>query len=108
RLARAALAVPHIRWWETKYAGLTPDELKECGLLLRGRARGGEKLDRLVPEAFGLVSVVCQRLLGLYPHDVQLAAGVVLHHGALAELATGEGKTLVAAFPVCLNALLGK
>jgi preprotein translocase subunit SecA len=108
RLARAALALPRIRWWEKHCADLTAEEVKEFGLQLRGRASGGESLDRLVPEVFGLVSVVCQRVLGLYPHDVQLAAGVVLHRGALAELATGEGKTLVAAFPVCLNAMTGK
>jgi preprotein translocase subunit SecA len=75
---------------------------------LRGRARGGEALDRLLPEAFGLVCVASWRKLGLRPFDVQLAAGVVLHQGGLAELATGEGKTLVAALPVYLNALFGK
>src|SRR6266511_3759329 len=108
RLARAALAVPRIRAWEKKLTSLTSAEVKECALRLRGRARGGVKLDRLIPETFGLVSVVLQRKLRLYPHDVQLAAGVVLHQGALAELATGEGKTLCASFPVCLNGLLGK
>ncbi len=108
RLARGALMVPRIRSWEKKYQLLTESELKECGLHLRGRARGGEKLDRLLPEAFGLVSVVAQRLMKLRPHDVQLAAGVIMHQGALAELATGEGKTLCAGFPVFLNALQGK
>ncbi len=108
RLARAALMVPRIRFWEKNYQSLTEAELKEGGRHLRGRARGGEHLDKLLPEAFGLVSVVAQRLLKLRAHDVQLAAGVVLHQGALAELATGEGKTLCAGFPVFLNALQGK
>ncbi len=108
RLAKAALMVPAIRCWEEKCVTLTDAEMKECGLRLRGRARGGEKLDRLLPEAFGLVSAAARRLLGLRPHDVQLAAGVVMHDGALAELATGEGKTLCASFPVFLNGLVGK
>jgi preprotein translocase subunit SecA len=77
-------------------------------LRLRGRARGGESLDRLLPEAFGLVCVASKRHLGLRPFDVQLAAGVVMHQGALAELATGEGKTLCATLPAYLNALVGK
>jgi preprotein translocase subunit SecA len=75
---------------------------------LRGRARGGETLERLIPEAFGLVCVAAKRTVKLRPFDVQLAGGVILHHGAIAELATGEGKTLVASLPVFLNALAGK
>ena len=63
----------------------------------------------LLPEAFGLVCVSAYgRVLQLRPYDVQLAGGVVMHQGALAELATGEGKTLTASLPVCLNALTGK
>src|SRR5437588_12921843 len=75
---------------------------------MRGRARGGGSLERWVPEAFGLVCVAAVRTIRLRPFDVQLAGGVVLHHGAIAELATGEGKTLVAAMPTFLNALAGK
>jgi preprotein translocase subunit SecA len=108
RLARAALMVPRIRYWEKEYDRLSDPELKTAGLRLRGRARGGEPLDRLLPEAFGLVCVSARRRLGLRPFDVQLAAGVVLHQGGLAELATGEGKTLVASLPTFLNALEGK
>src|SRR5205823_575828 len=67
-----------------------------------------ESLDRLLPEAFGAVCVAAQRTTKLRPFDVQLAGGVVLHRGALAELATGEGKTLVATMPTFLNALAGK
>src|SRR5262249_25469326 len=70
RLARAALAVPRIRAWERKYLRLTDAEMLECGQRLRGRARGGERLNRLLAEAFGLVSVAAQRLLQLRPHDV--------------------------------------
>jgi preprotein translocase subunit SecA len=108
RLARAALAIPRIRDWERKLEKVSDGDLRELGLKLRGRARGGENLDRLLPEAFGAVCVVAKRRIGLRPFDVQLAAGYVLHQGALAELATGEGKTLVALLPTFLNALTGK
>jgi preprotein translocase subunit SecA len=108
RLARAALQVDKIRYWEAEYTRLSDAELKVKGLQLRGRARGGESLNSLLPEAFGLVCVSSYRVLQLRPYDVQLAGGVVMHQGALAELATGEGKTLTASLPVCLNALMGK
>jgi preprotein translocase subunit SecA len=108
RLAYAALQVPKVRYWEAEAERLSDPELKTTGLRLRGRARGGESLDKLLPEAFGLVCVAARRFLGMRPFDVQLAAGVVMHQGALAELATGEGKTLVAALPTFLNALVGK
>jgi preprotein translocase subunit SecA len=108
RLARAALYVPRIRAWEGKYDKLSDAELKSTGLRLRGRARGGESLDKLLPEAFGLVCVAARRQIGMRPFDVQLAAGVVMHQGGLAELATGEGKTLCATLPAFLNALEGK
>jgi preprotein translocase subunit SecA len=108
RLARAALMVPRVRRWEKQYDRLSDPELKTAGLRLRGRGRGGESLDKLLPEAFALVCVAARRLLGLRPFDVQLAAGVIMHHGGLAELATGEGKTLCASLPVFLNALEGK
>jgi preprotein translocase subunit SecA len=108
RLAWGALQVPKIRAWEKKYHDLTAEELKLAGQRLKGRARGGESLDALLPEAFGLVCVASERFLKMRPYDVQLAAGAVMHKGALAELATGEGKTLSASLPVFLNALLGK
>src|SRR5262245_1068386 len=108
RLARAALQVAQIRYWEAEFAKLSDNDLMLKATRLRGRARGGEKLDRLLPEAFGMVCVSSQRTIGMRPFDVQLAAGVVLHQGAIAELATGEGKTLTAACPVFLNALTGK
>jgi preprotein translocase subunit SecA len=108
RLARAALYVPYVRRWEEKFDQLNDDELRTLGQKLRGRGRGGEELDDLLPEAFGLVCVAAKRRLGLRPFDVQLAAGVVMHQGGLAELATGEGKTLCASLPAFLNALTGK
>jgi preprotein translocase subunit SecA len=108
RLARAALLIDKIRYWESEFSKLTDDNLKIKGLHLRGRTRGGETLDSILPEAFGLVCVAANRVLQLRPYDVQLAGGVVMHQGALAELATGEGKTLTASLPVSLNALTGK
>jgi preprotein translocase subunit SecA len=108
RLARAALKVPRIRYWERQLDKLSDAELRTTGLRLRGRGRGGETLDQLLPEAFGLVCVASKRLLRMRPFDVQLAGGVVMHQGGLAELATGEGKTLTAGLPVFLNALEGK
>lgn len=108
RLARAALRLDSIRCWERELQALSDGELRQYGLRLRGRARGREPLDRLLPEAFGAVCVATQRVYGIRPFDVQLVAGVVLHEGGLAELATGEGKTLCAVPPTFLNALPGK
>ncbi len=108
RLARAVLQIDHIRHWEREFSRLEDAELRMQGQKLRGRARGGEALDRLLLPAFGLVCVAAQRTIKLRPFDVQLAGAVILHRGALAELATGEGKTLVAAMPAFLNALTGK
>lgn len=108
RLARAALQIDQIRHWEQEVSRLSDSELRAAAVKIRGRARGGEPLDKLLPEAFGLVCVAARRALGLRMFDVQLAAGHILHKGAIAELATGEGKTLTAAAPVFLNALLGK
>jgi preprotein translocase subunit SecA len=105
RLARAALYVPRIRFWEARFDRLSDEELRTTSLRVRGRARGGESLDKLLPEAFGLVCVASKRHVGMRPFDVQLAAGVVMHQGGLAELATGEGKTLCATLPAYLNAM---
>ncbi|MFO0968290.1 MAG: preprotein translocase subunit SecA [Gemmataceae bacterium] len=108
RLARGGLAIAAIRHFEAEFSKLSDTEVRQRGLQLRGRARGGESLDSLLPEAFALTCVAAYRNVRLRPFDVQLAAGVVLHHGALAEVATGEGKTLIATLPVALNALMGK
>src|SRR5262245_254269 len=108
RLARGALRINAIRYWEKEFSRLSDAEILALGQRFKGRSRGGESLDRLLPEVFGLICVASMRRLGMRPFDVQLAAGVVLHHSALAEVATGEGKALIATLPVTLNALLGK
>ena len=84
------------------------EDMKAVSMKLRGRARGGENLDRMIPEAFGLCCAAIRRIKGFQPFDVQLAAGIVMHYGGLVELATGEGKTLSAIAPAFLNALPGK
>src|SRR5262249_53517787 len=99
---------PRIRAWEAQYDKLSDADLRTTSLRLRGRARGGESLDKLLPEAFGMVCVASKRHLGLRPFDVQLAAGVVMHQGGLAELATGEGKPPSARRPPFLNGLEAK
>jgi preprotein translocase subunit SecA len=108
RLARAALLVPRIRHYEQLFGNLTPDELKARANQLRGRSRAGDMSREFIAEGFGLCSVAVWRMLGMRAFDVQLAAGVVMFEGALTELATGEGKTLTAAFPVFLRALAGR
>lgn len=108
RLARAALHISAIRHYEAEALKLNDTDMRHLSMKLKGRARGGESLDRLLPEAFGLVSAAAQRALNMRPYDVQLAAAQVLHMGSLAELATGEGKTLTAVPAIYLNALTGK
>jgi preprotein translocase subunit SecA len=72
------------------------------------RHAGGESLDKLLPEAFAVVREASKRTLGMRPYDVQLIGGIVLHQGKIAEMRTGEGKTLVATLPVYLNAIAGE
>ena len=86
---------------------LDDTELRNEADELRNRARNGEPLDDLVPEAFALVREAGRRTLGQRHFDVQLIGGMVLHSGAIAEMKTGEGKTLTATLPVFLNALAG-
>ena len=108
RLARAAVMIPRIRHYERLYLTLTEEDIRKTSMRLRGRAKGGEALDKLIPEAFGLACSAIRRVHGFQPFDVQLAAGIVMHLGGLVELATGEGKTLCAVAPAYLNALSGK
>lgn len=72
------------------------------------RLQKGETLDQLLPEAFAVVREAAKRVTGMRHYDVQMIGGVVLHRGKIAEMRTGEGKTLVATLPVYLNALTGK
>ncbi|KAJ8423754.1 hypothetical protein Cgig2_012609 [Carnegiea gigantea] len=93
---------------EPQISSLSDSQLTERTSLLRQRALSGETLDSLLPEAFAVVREASKRVLGLRPFDVQLIGGMVLHKGEIAEMRTGEGKTLVAVLPAYLNALTGK
>ncbi|WP_445996195.1 preprotein translocase subunit SecA [Okibacterium fritillariae] len=93
---------------EDDFADLTDEELKNETAELRGRHEKGESLDDLLPEAFAAVREASKRTLGLRHFDVQLMGGAALHLGNIAEMKTGEGKTLVATLPAYLNAIAGK
>jgi preprotein translocase subunit SecA len=93
---------------EPKMAALSDQALAGQTVLFRERLEKGESLDALLPEAFAAVREASRRTLGMRHFDVQLVGGIVLHQGKIAEMKTGEGKTLVATLPVYLNALTGK
>src|SRR5918993_2590258 len=103
-----AKRVERINAWEPELELLDDDELRANADSLRERARGGEALEDLLPETFALVREVSRRKMGMRHFDVQMIGGMVLNDGAIAEMKTGEGKTLVAPLPVYLNALSGK
>ncbi|MBX9574472.1 MAG: preprotein translocase subunit SecA [Caulobacteraceae bacterium] len=100
--------VTRINALEEKYAKVSDDELRMMTDVFRDRLAKGEKLDALLNEAFAVVREASKRALGQRQYDVQLAGGMILHEGGIAEMRTGEGKTLVAVAPVYLNALEGK
>jgi preprotein translocase subunit SecA len=97
-----------INRFEPEMEALTDAELRGEADSLRERARGGESLDDLLPEAFALTREASRRTTGQRHYDVQLIGGMVLHDGAIAEMRTGEGKTLTATLPVFLNTLAGE
>jgi preprotein translocase subunit SecA len=100
--------VQKINALEAKYAALSDDELRMMTDHFRDRIAGGESLDKVMNEAFAVAREASKRVLGQRQYDVQLTGGMILHDGGIAEMRTGEGKTLVAVAPVYLNALLGK
>ena len=93
---------------EAPYKALSDEELKGKTAQFKERYKGGESLDALLPEAFATVREASDRVLGMRPYPVQLIGGIVLHQGRIAEMKTGEGKTLVATLPAYLNALTGE
>ena len=93
---------------EEEYRALGEEELKDKTRQFKERLAQGERLDDLLPEAFATVREAADRVLGLRPYPVQLIGGIVLHQGRIAEMKTGEGKTLVAILPSYLNALTGE
>jgi len=94
--------------WESKISPLSDDALKNQTQKFRDRLSNGEDLDDLLPEAFATVREAAKRTLGQRHYDVQLMGGAALHQGNIAEMRTGEGKTLVSTLPAYLNALAGK
>ncbi|MEG2275139.1 MAG: DEAD/DEAH box helicase, partial [Clostridia bacterium] len=90
------------------YEKLDNDEIRKKTEEFKERYKGGETLESLLPEAFALVREASSRVLNMRPYDVQLVGGVVLFQGRIAEMKTGEGKTLVATLPAYLNAITGK
>jgi len=100
--------VERINSLEPEIQKLTDDGLRAKTEEFKSRVQGGESLDDLLPEAFAVVREAAIRSLGMRHFDVQLVGGIVLHRGVIAEMKTGEGKTLVATLPVYLNALGGK
>jgi preprotein translocase subunit SecA len=93
---------------EPEYASLSDEALKEKTAQFKARYANGEDLDDLLPEAFAAIREAAWRVLGMKPYPVQLLGGMVLHQGRIAEMKTGEGKTLVAILPCYLNALTGR
>ena len=100
--------VDKINSLEPDFVKLSDDELKAKTDEFRNRIKNGETLDELLPEAFAAVREAAKRTLGQRHYDVQLVGGIVLHKGMIAEMKTGEGKTLVATLAAYLNALEGK
>ncbi|KAL4443549.1 hypothetical protein ABPG75_011286 [Micractinium tetrahymenae] len=100
--------VDEVNALEPSMQQLTDAQLRELTAALKARAAKGEPLDSVLVEAFALVREASKRVLGLRPFDVQLIGGMILHEGQIAEMRTGEGKTLVAVLPAFLNALTGK
>ena len=94
--------------WETKVAAMSDEELRSQTQKFRDRLQAGEDLDSLLPEAFATVRQAAMRTLGQRHYDVQIMGGAALHLGNIAEMRTGEGKTLVSTLPAYLNALTGK
>lgn len=97
-----------VRSYEEQMARLTDQELARLTDEFRTRLAGGETLDGILPEAFAAICEADRRILGKSPFDVQVLGGIALHQGCLAEMHTGEGKTLMATLPLYLNALTGK
>ena len=107
-LKRIQPTVDKILSLENEYQALSEEALKAKTGEFKNRLAQGETLDELLPEAFAAVREAADRVLGMRPYPVQLIGGIILHQGRIAEMKTGEGKTLVAILPCYLNALTGR
>ena len=97
-----------VKAYKSRMEKFSDVELSHLTLEFKERIKKGESLDSLLPEAFAAVCEADYRVLGKFPYDVQILGGIALHLGYLAEMNTGEGKTLTATMPLYLNALTGK
>lgn len=97
-----------VKSFESEMAGLSDADLRKKTQEFKERLTAGETLDDLLPEAYAVVREADKRVLGMFPYDVQVMGAIVLHEGNVAEMATGEGKTLTATMPLYLNALSGQ
>ncbi|HBR32110.1 MAG TPA: preprotein translocase subunit SecA, partial [Clostridiales bacterium] len=91
-----------------RYKSMSEEELKSTTDILKNRLKNGETLDDILPDAFAAVREVSTRVSGKTPFYTQILGGIVIHQGRIAEMKTGEGKTLMAAMPAYLNALTGE
>lgn len=107
-IARLGKIADKVQQYEDEYAALSDEQLKANTPKLKDRLAAGATLDDILPEAFATAREGANRVLGLFPFRVQIIGGIVLHEGNIAEMKTGEGKTLTATMPVYLNALTGK
>lgn len=107
-IKKLRVTVDEINAKEPTYAAMSDEELISQTPALKERYASGESLDKLLPDAFAVVREAAKRVLNMRHFDVQLIGGIVLHQGRIAEMKTGEGKTLVATLPAYLNALTGK
>lgn len=108
KLRKLKKLLKRVRSWQARMAGLKDEELSALTAVFRSRLAEGETLDDLLPEAYAAVCEADRRILGKFPYDVQVLGAIALHQGYLAEMNTGEGKTLAATMPLYLNALSGK
>ncbi|MFT8915920.1 DEAD/DEAH box helicase, partial [Lentilactobacillus hilgardii] len=107
-LKRLSKIADEVGVYADEYRQLSDEELQAKTPAFKERYKNGETLDDLLPEAFAVAREGARRVLGLYPFHVQIMGGIVLHEGNIAEMKTGEGKTLTATMPVYLNALAGE
>ena len=107
-IEKYSVTVDKINALEATYEALSDSDLSQQTKIFKDRLAEGESLNDLLPEAFAVVREASKRTIGLRHYDVQLIGGMILHSGQVAEMRTGEGKTLVATLPIYLNALPGK
>ena len=108
RLKQFHKILRRVKCFRQAMSDLTDRELSQLTVSFKRRLKQGESLDDLLPEAYAAICEADHRVLGQFPYDVQILGGIALHKGMLAEMNTGEGKTLMATMPLYLNALSEK